>query len=78
MYYIYGITVPTYRVYRLYDMVKVVIIVGSWSTLRTLAPQLQTRLGLRVALDLDSDKFRSFNHREELDSACTAHGVCYI
>ena len=21
-----------------------------------------------VALDLDSDKFRSFNHREELDS----------
>ena len=24
---------------------------------------------LRVALDLDSDKFRSFNHREKLDSA---------
>ena len=56
------------------------------------APQLQTRLiigSLRVALDLDGDKFQSFNHREELNSAVqllnfrsvwwhTAHGAYYI
>ena len=40
----------------------------------------------RVALNFDSDKFQSFNHREELDSTVqlpnfrwhAAHGVCYI
>jgi hypothetical protein len=35
---------------------------------RMLVPQSQRR-SLRPTLDLDSDKFRCFNHRDELDSA---------
>ena len=60
-------------------VVKVVIIVGIQSILRSglakqlidmmLLPQSQTRLGSSgVALNLDSDKLRSFNYREKLNS----------
>ena len=50
-------------------LVKVVIIVGTRSTSRIDAGASDHWEPERVALNLDSDKFRSFNHREELYSA---------
>ena len=70
-------------------VVKVVIIVGPPRIDASASVADQTWIIGRVAFDLDSDKFQSFNHREELNSAAqlpnfrlvqwhAAHGVRYI
>jgi hypothetical protein len=49
-------------------VVMVHVVKGRQYGAYTVAPQSQ-RWSLRPTLDLDSDKFRCFNHRDELDSA---------
>ncbi len=49
-------------------VVMVHVVKGRLYSAYTVPPQSQ-RWSLRPTLDLDSDKFRCFNHRDEFDSA---------